>query len=214
MHRGGRQLIYTLCDESGDLGVNLNNARTSRVFLITFLITGDKRYVGLVMKKTFSALIQSGKKRPTGVLHAYHEDDATRRRVLRLLSEKDIQIATIRLDKRKIFVLEEPHQLYSNMVIALINRLYNDGIFEAEEEINLIASQMHTNRLRNKEFLNLVEHGVNTPRFRVNTAKPFEEKGLQAVDFISWALCRKYERGDTEYADIISGNIVREYEFY
>ena len=36
------------------------------------------------------------------------------------------------------------------------------------------------------------------------------EKCLQAVDFISWAIFRKYERGDYEYYEIIKNRIIEE----
>jgi len=33
---------------------------------------------------------------------------------------------------------------------------------------------------------------------------------LQAVDFVSWAIFRKYERNDYEYYDVIKDKIVEE----
>jgi hypothetical protein len=207
-------MIYALFDESGDLGFNLNMERTSSIFLVTFLITEDKRSLVSAIKKPFITLIRSGKKRPSGVLHSYYEDKNTRKRVLNLLAEKKIQIATMRLDKRKIFVSENPHQLYTSMVVALINRLYSNGIFPVDDDVCLIASQMHTNKHRNREFLSIIKSETDTPKFSVHIETPFSEKGLQAADFISWALWRKYEMGDKEYSNIIDDKIVGEYEFY
>ena len=37
-----------------------------------------------------------------------------------------------------------------------------------------------------------------------------ENKSLQAVDFISWAMFRKYEKSDYEYYEIIKNKIVEE----
>jgi len=120
----------------------------------------------------------------------------------------------MRLDKRKIFIAENPHKLYSSMVVTLINRLYADNTFDAEEEIQLIASKMHTNKYRNEELLSIIEHNATATKFSVHTAKPYEEKGLQVVDFISWSLLRKYEMRDDAFVEIISSKIVKEYEFY
>jgi hypothetical protein len=39
---------------------------------------------------------------------------------------------------------------------------------------------------------------------------PFEEKGLQAVDFLSWAIFRKYEYKDDGYYDTIKRIIIEE----
>jgi hypothetical protein len=73
---------------------------------------------------------------------------------------------------------------------------------------------MHTNRHRNRAFISVIENSANTPRFNIYTAKPYEEKGLQAVDFVSWSLLRKYEMRGSEFADILSDKIIREYEYY
>jgi hypothetical protein len=47
---------------------------------------------------------------------------------------------------------------------------------------------------------------------RINIAikTSFEEKTLQAVDFASWAIFRKYEKNDDSYYKIIKGKIIEE----
>lgn len=39
---------------------------------------------------------------------------------------------------------------------------------------------------------------------------PSEEKALQAVDFVRWAIFRKYEYGDDSYYNLIKNKIVEE----
>lgn len=39
---------------------------------------------------------------------------------------------------------------------------------------------------------------------------PFEEKTLQAVDFVSWAIFRKYEYADDTFYNIIKNRMVEE----
>lgn len=46
--------------------------------------------------------------------------------------------------------------------------------------------------------------------FEMSLAASHEEKGLQAVDFVSWAIFRKYERGDFEFYELIKDKIVDE----
>ena len=43
---------------------------------------------------------------------------------------------------------------------------------------------------------------------------PSDDKCLQAVDFISWALWKKYENDDESYSDIIADKIIKEYVMY
>ena len=59
-------------------------------------------------------------------------------------------------------------------------------------------------RLENQASLN---HGV---ALKVEIKTSAEEKALQAVDFISWAIFRKYEYGDDSYSNIIRTKIVEE----
>jgi len=51
------------------------------------------------------------------------------------------------------------------------------------------------------------DHGID---LEVEIKTPSEEKSLQAVDFASWAIFRKYEHGDDDYYKIIKGSIVEE----
>lgn len=46
--------------------------------------------------------------------------------------------------------------------------------------------------------------------FEMSLAASHDEKGLQAVDFISWAIFRKYEKGDFEFYELIKDKIINE----
>jgi len=43
--------------------------------------------------------------------------------------------------------------------------------------------------------------------FSVRLRASHEDKSIQAVDFISWAIFRKYEMGDSQYYDIVKSRI-------
>lgn len=47
-------------------------------------------------------------------------------------------------------------------------------------------------------------------RLHIEIKTPHEEKALQAVDFVSWAIFRKYEYGDESYYQTIKGKITEE----
>ena len=55
------------------------------------------------------------------------------------------------------------------------------------------------------------EHGT---KFSVSIVKPFDDKCLQAADFVSWAFWQKYEKGNSEYTDLIADIVLHEYEMY
>jgi hypothetical protein len=203
-----------LFDESGDLGFNLENAKTSRYFVVAFLIATDTKQVASAVKKVFRGLSKVQIKRSHGVLHAFYEDRATRMRLLEHLSKRDVSVATMKLDKRLLTIAEDPHQLYSSMVLKLINRLHMDGHLSVEEEIRLVASQKDTNKLHKIQFITVVKDGASPELLEVEIEKPAHEKGLQAVDFVAWSFWRKYEKGDAEYADILAAKVLAEYDYY
>jgi hypothetical protein len=85
-------------------------------------------------------------KRSGGILHSHFEKRSTRIAMLKVIAKRDVRIALIKIDKFKVPSHSKPHTLYENMVISLLNRLTADGILEANDNINFIASQMDTNK--------------------------------------------------------------------
>jgi hypothetical protein len=203
-----------LFDESGDLGFDLSKEGTSKYFFTSFLITNSKQAVEKPVKNTTKTLSRSQIKRRGGILHAYYEDKSTRIHLLRALAAKDIRVAIMRLDKKKVMIPGDPLVLYSSMVTSLLNRLYIENHLSSDDEVLLVASQMGTNATHNEKFLSAVERGADKPKFHVGLAKPFDEKGLQAADFVSWSFSRKYEHGDAEYSDIVQSKVIAEYDYY
>ena len=77
-------------DESGNLGFDFSKLGTTSYFLITFLFTIKRRPIEKCVKKVHSGLRK--KFRKIAVLHAYHEETVTRKRLLACLAEKDCKI--------------------------------------------------------------------------------------------------------------------------
>jgi hypothetical protein len=207
-------MIYILHDESGDLGFNFENPRTTNYFIIVFLMTSNVRLVANAVRNTFRTLRKAQKKRSGGILHCHYEDRQTRIRLLKQLAERDIKIAAIKLDKRDTVLIDNQQVLYSSMVVSLFNRLYKDRHISLNDNVKFVASQVATNKHHNKQFISVVKDGAFASSFNMEISTPAREKGLQAADFVSWSLWRKYEYNDTEYADIIADKIVCEYDYY
>ena len=201
-------------DESGDLSFNLAKKGCSSKFSIAFLIVENRRPVQKLVKKIFKSLPPPIKRKCGGALHAKNEKTSTIRKLLIGLATKDIRVASMCLDKRKILVSTDQNELYASIVISLINRLYADGVFDNTHEVNLVASRRNTSKSLNDRFsydLNSSEHGM---KFTVDIVKPSDDKCLQAVDFVSWALWQKYEKGDCTYSDLIADKTICEYNMY
>jgi hypothetical protein len=108
-------------DESGDLGFDFAKAQTSRYFVVAALVCDNPQPVAKAVKKVFAGFSKTQVKRSHGVLHAYKEDEATRRKLLRFVAALNVEIVVMWLDKRRAFtnLKDDPHALYSYLVNAL-----------------------------------------------------------------------------------------------
>jgi len=205
-------LLYL--DESGCLNFNFSKEGASSFFSISVIILNQQRPIVSLVKKVFRSLPKAEKRRNDGTLHAHYEKSITIKRLLLGLQKKDIKISSICLDKHKVLLTGKPHELYTSMVVTLINRLHADGIISTGEDIKLVASRVNTSKHLNNEFLESVISHIQGIDFDAEVIKPSDDKCLQAVDFVSWALWQKYENGDEIYSDIIADKIVKEYIMY
>jgi len=207
-------MVHIYFDESGCLGFDFSKSGTKRFLLITFLIMKERRPIISLVKRVHLTLPKKQKRSQGSYLHANYEKPITIKRLLTGLAAKDIEIATMRLDKRKVFLSGNPNELYSSMVVALINRLYSDGIINSSDSIEFIASRRNTSKKLNDDFSECIVNFTQNVSFVSKIMAPSDDKCLQAVDFVSWALWQKYENGDESYSDIISSKIVKEYVMY
>ena len=200
-------------DESGDLGFDMSKPKTSRHFLVAALLCHDTKPVDKAVRKTFGGFTKAQVKSHHGYLHAFSETPQTRRRLLRLLSALDIGVIVVKLDKRRVFtdIADEPHLLYNAIVNILMNRLISQSIVSPHGPLRLVASQRETMGLLNDNFTSYLIGHVRTPQgvnLSVDVKHASTEKGLQAVDMISWSLFRQYERSDPTYAELIRPRIL------
>lgn len=207
-------MSYIFLDESGDLGFDFQKKKTSKVFVITCLFVENKRSIEKIVRKTHSELKKKYKRR-FGVLHAVKEKPITRQRLLKRLSEKDCVIMTIYLNKKRVYtkLQNEKQVLYNYVANILLDRVYTKKLLPLAKNILLIASRRETNKFLNQNFKNYLNNQI-TNRYKANVKVvieiPREEKSLQAVDFASWAIFRKYEYGDDSYYNLIKNKIVEE----
>ena len=154
-------------------------------------------------------------KRRIGALHAVKEKPTTRQRLLKKLNEKDCSLMTIYLNKKKVYtkLQNEKQVLYNYVVNILLDRICTKRISPIKNEVQLIASKRETNKFLNqnfKNYLNIQIKNIHKASIKIYIKSPHEEKALQAVDFVSWAIFRKYEYGDDGYYNLIKSKITEE----
>lgn len=207
-------MAYIFLDESGDLGFDFSKKRTTQFFVVTLLLVENKRPIEKCVRKIHSQL--RGKyKKVSNALHACREDDVTRQRLLRCLAQKNCSIMTIYLNKKRVYthLQDEKAVLYNYVANILLDRVFTKKLVSVSGGITLIASKRETNRFLNenfKSYLNQQARSNHDQKLSVEIKTPAEEKALQAVDCVSWAIFRKLEYQDDSFYNTIRARIVEE----
>jgi len=207
--------MYIFLDESGDLGFS---KKSSRWFVLTIVLTNNHRKIEKAIKKVHRGLKKKYKK--VKELHAYHADPITRKRILKLLAENDdLRILCIILNKKKVYVdlTKQKAYLYNFTANILLDRMHNKGVIKDGKRVDIIIDQRETNKFLKKNFEDYLTNNLTKKAnndFKIKIKPSHTEKCLQAVDFVSWAIFRKYECGDYEYYEIIKNRIIEENLLY
>ncbi len=204
-------MAYVFLDESGDLGFKKGS---SKWFLFTIAIVADERALERAVKKVWRTLKKKHKR--LGELHAYGADEITRKRLLQKLSEiPDLKVQTIVLNKEKVYtnLQSQKNVLYNYTANILLDRLHKSDALSVQESIELYIDRKDTKKRLKENFVTYLCTEMSNRRdgvFKVELHASHENKSLQAVDFISWAIFRKYEHNDYQYYELIKDKIVDE----
>lgn len=208
-------MAYIFMDESGCLGFNFTKPKTSKNFIITFLLIKNDNVLNKIVSKTFKCIPESKRKTHSGTLHCNKEDNKIRIKLLSQLKGKDLSVICICLNKKKVYtkLQDEKTILYNYVTNILLNRLIEKKIISVKEPVCLIASKRETNKFLNQNFKSYLEDNIGKNhklKLDVSIKTPSEIKGLQVVDFISWAIFRKHETGDCSFYNMIRDIILEE----
>lgn len=206
---------YIYMDESGDLGFDFSKDGTSDCFVITFLFVKDKRPVEKIVKRVFSLFSKKQIRHHSGVLHCYKEHPKTRQRVLKELAGKDVSVISIYLNKHKVYtqLKDEKQVLYNYVTNILLDRVFSKKLLGDSCDVVLVASRRETNKFLNENFREYLERQVklnHNERITIEIKTPSEEKCLQVVDFVCWAIFRKRQWNDNSYYELIKAKVVEE----
>lgn len=205
-------MAYVFLDESGDLGFS---KKSSKWFLFTVALTSNPRLLEKAVRKVWKPLKKKHKK--LGELHASHQEEITRKRMLKILSEiEDLKVFSVVLNKEKVYVdlQNQKHYLYNSTANVLLGMLHdNKEILKDDEPLHIYIDRKDTKKTVRENFIELLTESMKikrTAQFSIVLDSSHDNKSLQAVDFISWAIYQKYEKGDEKYYKIIKDKIVGE----
>jgi hypothetical protein len=134
---------------------------------------------------------------------------------MKALAGLDISVVTTVLNKKKVYIdlQNQKNYLYTYTANVILDRLMNSDLIPKNSPISLVVDRKDTKKNLNMNFISHIteamekNHGAG---FEMSLATSHKEKGIQAVDFISWAIFRKYEKGDFEFYEIIKDKIIDE----
>lgn len=206
-------MVYVYLDESGDLGFGKEGS--SDFFVITLLLIEDPTPLKRLVKKIRQRKLKRNLKELPEI-KANNSDETVRKRFLRDLAKEEIEIHCIILDKNKVYdyLKKEKEKLYN----------YVSGIILTEstirnKNINIIVDKKTSRKVIIEDFNQYIVRKVEErhlfhTRVKISHYDSKNSPGLQAVDFASWSIFRKYEWNDDRYYNLIREKITTEKKLF
>jgi hypothetical protein len=199
-------MTYVFIDESGDLG-----KKQGTYFIMAGIATNNPQLVRKIITGKFNSnfrqYIVDSKIRGREI-KAHFSGSATRRYVLSELSKIDCDIYAVAAEKAKILERWEPSPEQNRLYHAICSRLLRK-VGRKNDIIYVIMDERHKERHLKEFFKNYIEKNFlrEGQKIRFHQAPSHEDAGLLVVDFVAWAIGRKFNFGDETYSDLIKGRI-------
>jgi len=193
---------YIFIDESGDLG-----KYGTTYFTIVALATHLPRELSKIFKRLRERKFKKKLSQLTEI-KANNSTDEIKRWVLARLSLCDCSISAVVIPKSKIREgsFERKNKLYNYLCGILFEHISLNT-----DVVDITIDRKHGNRVLQEDFNQYIERkilGRNADLVvRIRHLESFASNELQAVDFVAWALNRKFTHGDSAYYDIIKPKI-------
>jgi len=190
-------------DESGGTGPA---AEGDNFLTVAVLVTSNPRPIELHIKRARKRL----RRKPRSVeMKATHSTAKTVSNLLRAIAQEEIEIVVVVLDKRQLKELpQKPEALYREAVGRAVRHCA-----ERWPRLHLILDKRYTKvelRRRLEQAIKARLTNLVSREVRIEHGDSQKSKGLQAVDYVVWAVRQKYEWGDEQFYRIIEPKIVVE----
>ncbi|MCD6093667.1 MAG: DUF3800 domain-containing protein [Candidatus Omnitrophica bacterium] len=206
--------MYIYLDESGDLGFNFKKKGTSKHFLITVLLTREpKKIANCIKHLKEDALQKKYKKIPE--IKFNNSPEVFRKRVLRKLSQQEIFIFAFCLNKIKVVskLHDKKDKVYNYIAGLLFDKILNT--VNPGEDLIMTVDKVKVGKIQIEDFnfyleLKLFLAGQAKRKLEVIHVDSQKNRCIQAVDFISGSIFRKYEFQSLGFYNLIKSKIVNE----
>jgi hypothetical protein len=206
--------MYIYLDESGDLGFDLKKKGTSKHFIITVLLTREpKKIANCIRHLKEDALAKKYKKMPE--IKFNNSNETFRNRVIKKLTEQEIFVLIFSLHKAKVIAKlhDKKDKVYNYVTGLLFDKILNAT--NPGEELIMTVDKVKVGKIQIEDFnfylgLKLFLAGQADRKLKIIHVDSQKDRCIQAVDFISGSIFRKYEFGDLNLYNQIKGKIIDE----
>lgn len=209
-------MLYLYLDESGDLGFDFVNKKPSVHFTIAVLaVKGHEqnRALGTAIKVTLWRSLKKRRKDAMAELKGSGSESQVKRLFCRVADRTQFKIYAMTINKKLAwpYLAQDKERIYN-----YIARRVLDNVEFRDDCVRVILTiDKSKTAARIRQFN---EYLIAHIKSRLDPLVPLEilhrssqeVRQLQAVDLAAWGIFRKYERGDTEWLDILRGKIAYE----
>lgn len=189
-------------DESGDLG-----RHGTRYFSIVALATRDALALSRVMKRLRERRMKKRLERLPEI-KANNSPDFVRKFVLERIAGLDCSISVVAIPKSNVRrdLFEDKDRLYNYLCGLLFEHITLN-----HDVVDITIDKKHSNRLLREDFNEYIKGKIREKKVALKVEIRHLESHacneLQAVDFVAWAMNRKFSHDDSSYYDMIVAKI-------
>lgn len=207
-------MVYIFLDESGDLGFDFSKKGASKYFLITIMLTREPKKIANCIKRLKENALQK-KYRKMPEIKFNNSPGVFRRRTIQKLSEQEISIFAFCLNKVKVITKlhNKKDKVYNYITGLLFDKILNAA--HPGEDLTMTVDKVKVGKIQIEDFnfylgLKLFIAGQAERKLEIIHADSQKERCIQAVDFISGGIFRKYEFRDLSFYNVMKGKITGE----
>jgi hypothetical protein len=204
---------YFFFDESGNLDFSPNG---SCYYFFGVLTTRDPTPLTVALTSLRYELLAEGLELEN--FHAAEDTQSVRGRVFqRIMEVGGFELDVLVANKRRFRPeLHDPFEFYSCLANALLDAVLRRHA-HGEERLVVVTDRLPLQRHRKaaeKAFKSAIRNTLAGRPFSIVHHASSAHALLQVVDYCTWAVQRKWHRGDTRSYELIEGSIRSVYEAY
>jgi hypothetical protein len=205
---------HTFADEAGNFDFS-RKQNASRYFVLC-TVTIDTCSVGDALLALRRELAWQGHNRDT-VFHATEDPQAVRDAVFELLAKQDFRVDATIFEKDKAQPHLQGEQSLYKMAWYQHFKYIAPRIARRGDRFFVAASSLGTKRQRrlfHSEVIAVVQQVTRSVQHCVVAWPTSSDPCLQVADYCTWAIQRKWERGDPRSYNLIASKIQSEYDVW